>query len=100
MKNKVLISALVLMGTLSMSGVPLWAAQGIIYKAVGQGNYCHLKFPAIREDTLYSNRPVLKDPSDGDVIDFYGDCDHDPLGKDEVMRQRDQERRERNRGGD
>jgi len=24
----------------------------------------------------------------GDIIDFFGSCDHDPLGKDEVQAQR------------
>jgi hypothetical protein len=31
---------------------------------------------------------VLKDPSSGDIIDFYGSCDHDPLGQDEIASQR------------
>ncbi len=34
------------------------AAQGVIYKAPdAAGVYCHLKFPTIREDTLFSDRP-------------------------------------------
>ena len=33
-------------------------------------------------------RPVLKDPSEGDIIDFYGPCDHDPLGNEEVQSQK------------
>jgi hypothetical protein len=52
------------------------------------GSFCHLKFPAIRDDTLFSDRPVLKDPSEGDIIDFYGPCNYDPLGKDSIVRQR------------
>ena len=60
----------------------LWAAEGIISKAPdSSGIYCNLKFPAIKEDTLTSNRPQLKDPSEGDIVDFYGPCDHDPLGE-------------------
>jgi hypothetical protein len=31
---------------------------------------------------------VLTDPSEGDIIDFYGPCDHDPLGKAEIQRQK------------
>ncbi len=74
------------------------AAQGVIYKAPdAAGGYCHLKFPTIREDTLFSNRPVLKDPSDGDIRDFYGPCDYDPLGREEVLRQRADLIRERRR---
>ena len=67
------------------------AAPGIISNAtLTPGSYCHLTFPAIREDTLSANRPVLKDPSEGDIIDFYGSCDHDPLGEDTINYQRQQ----------
>ena len=50
--------------------------------------YCHMKFPPIREDTLFSVDPLLNE-SAGNIIDFYGSCDHDPLGADEVRMQRD-----------
>jgi hypothetical protein len=64
------------------------------------GSYCHLKFPAIREETLSWDRPVLKDLSTGDIIDFYGPCDTDPLGEDRVQQQRLEleHRRDRNFG--
>jgi hypothetical protein len=52
------------------------------------GGSCHLKFPAIRDDTLFSDHPVLKDPSEGDMIDFYGPCNYDPLGRESILRQR------------
>jgi hypothetical protein len=84
------LAALVLIGSFGVTGA-LAVAPGVISNAVSTpGSYCHLRFPAIREDTLASNRPVLKDPSEGDIIDFYGSCDHDPLGKDEVESQRQQ----------
>ena len=96
-KIKILTSSAILMGVLSWSELPARGAEGIIYKsAAAANNYCNLKFPAIREDTLYSDRPVLKDPRDGDIVDFYGPCDHDPLGREEVMRQRAEKVRERN----
>ena len=86
---KLFSSAMFLTGLLGLSPVTLWAQQGVIYKAQGNpGNYCHMKFPAIREETLGSDRPVLKDAGSGDIIDFYGPCDYDPLGKDSVRRQR------------
>jgi hypothetical protein len=76
----------------------LWAAEGIISKAPdASGIYCNLKFPAIKEDTLTSNRPQLKDPSEGDIVDFYGPCDHNPLGKEEVQRQKGDIQREKHR---
>ena len=66
-------------------GVPK-AASAKLQDATGK--FCHLKFPAIREDTLYSDRPMLKDAGSGDIVDIYAPCDYDPLGKDEVARQR------------
>jgi hypothetical protein len=76
-------------GALMLGGSLVWAADGVISKVAGSpGTNCNLKFPAIREETLYWDRPVLKDPNDGDIIDFYGPCDYDPLGKESVARQR------------
>jgi len=86
---KLLLSVLLLAGTLGATVAPGWA-DGVILKveATPGSNYCHLKFPAIREDTLYWARPVLKDAGSGDIIDFYGPCDHDPLGREEIQAQR------------
>jgi hypothetical protein len=65
------------------------AQEGVLVKVAASpaSNYCHLKFPAIREETLSWDRPVLKDSSSSDIIDFYGPCDTDPLGKDQIARQ-------------
>ena len=77
------------------------AAPGVISNAtLVPGSYCHLTFPAIREDTLSWDRPVLKDPSEGDIVDFYGPCDHDPLGKEEIESQRRYSARQYDSGGD
>ncbi len=95
---RLLLSLLFLAGVFGYSAVPA-SAQAIKVKGVKAGvieatpinkaaTYCHLKFPAISEETLGSANPVLKDPSTGDIIDFYGPCDHDPLGYDEVCAQR------------
>ena len=82
------LAALLLVGSLG-AGNSFAAAEGVISNAtLVPGSYCHLTFPAIREDTLSSDRPVLKDPSEGDIIDFYGSCDHDPLGNDEIKSQK------------
>ncbi len=65
------------------------AQDGFLLKVQMPGtNYCHLKFPAIREDTLSWARPVLKDARDGDTIDYYGSCDFDPTGRAAVQAQR------------
>jgi hypothetical protein len=50
-------------------------------------DYCHLQFPAMREDSLSWERPVL-DSTTGNIIDFYGPCDYDPTGVDEIRAQR------------
>ena len=69
------------------TGATLARAQGVISTEIATpGSYCHMKFPAIREDTLSGSTPSF--PVSGDLIDFYGACDHDPLGKEEVQSQR------------
>jgi hypothetical protein len=74
----------------SMVASSALSADGILLKEEMPGGYCHLQFPAIREETLSAVRPVLQDASSGDRIDYYGSCDHDPLGKDEIESQKDQ----------
>jgi len=82
------LAGLLLIGTLGANATAM-AADGLIYKQeLTPGSYCHLKFPAIREETLASDHPVLTDPSDGDIIDYYGSCDENPLGKDQVHEQK------------
>jgi hypothetical protein len=54
--------------------------------ASDDGNYCHLKFPPLDEESLSSPRPAFKNAPA--TVDFYGPCNYDPLGKDEVMAQR------------
>ena len=83
-----LLAALLLVSGIGASNA-FAVAEGVISGTPSTpGSYCHLKFPAIREDTLAWDRPVLKDGSGGDIIDFYGPCDYDPLSKDEIARQR------------
>jgi hypothetical protein len=84
------LAALLLAGSVGATST-FAAAEGVISNAtLTPGSYCHLTFPAIREETLSWDRPVLKDPSEGAIIDFYGSCNHDPLGKDEIASQRRQ----------
>jgi hypothetical protein len=70
------------------------AADGILLKdeaGKAGASYCHMKFPAMDENTLAENGPQLKPSESGDVIDFYGACDESPTGKDQVMAQRREE---------
>jgi hypothetical protein len=79
---------LIVAASLAMGAAQARAQDGIISKTPeAQGDYCHLKFPAIVSSTLGTDHPQLKDPQSGDIIDYYGSCDHDPLGRDEVEKQ-------------
>ncbi len=85
---KSVLSVLVLVGAMGSTIASAADAVAVILKDVStEGSYCHMKFPAIEERTLGSKRPVLADASSGDIIDFYGPCNHDPLGKDEIHAQ-------------
>jgi len=87
---RLLSAAFALTGILTGSAV-LLAADGVLLREpAAVGNYCHLKFPAIEEETLNWDRPVLKPSNTRDIIDFYGPCDHDPLGLDEIQSQKRQ----------
>jgi hypothetical protein len=94
MRRKAFVIAISIAGC--FSDLPVLAADEVISRVPIEGtDYCRLQFPTIREDTLFTSRPQFKDPKDGDVIVFYGPCDYDPLGIDEIRRQRAEARRER-----
>lgn len=50
--------------------------------------YCHLKFPAMVPGTLNSAKPQLQDSKTGEIVDFYGPCNYDPVGYDEICKQK------------
>lgn len=83
-----MVSMLVLAGSLTGSAM---AADGVLLKEELDQNYCHMKFPAIRQSTLATNHPTLKSSTTGDVIDFYGPCDESPTGSDQVQAQKREE---------
>lgn len=90
--SKCLISGLILAGTLGAGGTQVIASDDVLSRTpLTAENYCHLKFPAVRQSTLGTDHPQLKDPDTGDVVDFYGPCNHDPLGKDEIATQKDED---------
>ena len=81
------LAALIFTGTLGALNNAI-AEDGILSKdALTAGSYCHEKFPAIRQSTLDDGQPTLKSSDTGDVIDFYGPCDENPIGKDQVQEQ-------------
>jgi hypothetical protein len=72
-----------------LGGSFVWAGEDVISRVPDpSGSFCHIRFPAIREDTLFSAQPILKDGSEGDIIDAYGPCDFDPLGEESLRKQR------------
>ena len=84
---KLLLTGMILMGALGLTAVPTRAQTAVISKDVlTNGSFCHSKFESIREDTLASAQPVLKDVDD--IVDFYGPCNHDSLGKEEIQAQK------------
>jgi hypothetical protein len=96
--QKLTLAAVLSVGVLGTNVLLAEAADGILHKVqAGNTNYCHLKFPAIREDTLHMDRPVLQSSSTGDVVDFYGPCDYDPTGKAALQAQRIEKSRRFNR---
>jgi hypothetical protein len=63
------------------------AEDGILQKDQFAGtSYCHEKFPAIARNTLGNDQPELS--TKGGVIDFYGPCDENPLGQDQIQAQK------------
>lgn len=88
--SKLFFLSAILALSLGLGIVHAWAVEGVVLKeAVGGvgGDYCHLKFPAIEPASLASDHPVLQKADTGDMIDYYGPCDHDPLGKEEITKQ-------------
>ena len=91
------LAALLFTGTLGALNNAI-AQDGALSKDdASADSYCHEKFPAIREATLGDAKPALQNSSTGEVIDFYGPCDENPVGKDQVQTQRleEQQRWER-----
>jgi hypothetical protein len=89
MKNaKTFLVGLLLLGNIVASGTAL-ATDGVISKdELTAGSYCHMKFPAMQEWSLGTDHPTLKSSASGDVVDFYGPCNENPTGEDQVHAQR------------
>ena len=86
-KSISLLSNLLLSSTLFWGVPSAWAEELISSVPTDTTAYCHMKFPAIREDTLSWEQPVL-DSATGNIVDFYGPCDYDLTGLDEIRVQR------------
>jgi hypothetical protein len=88
MKSKRLFLAAVLFTSLTGGALSNAIAQdGVISKdELATGSYCHEKFPPMTTQTLDSNDPTLN--NSGTIIDFYGPCDENPVGKDQIQEQK------------
>lgn len=86
--GRLFLCASVLSGGLAAEGVAIESDGVVLRERLAGTNYCRLRFPAIREETLGTAYPVLKSPASGDLIDFYGPCDEDPLGPRQVLLQK------------
>lgn len=86
MKNtRSLLAGLIFLGSITAGGTAL-AADGVISKdELSTDSYCHQKFTAMTESSVASDDPVLES---GDVIDYYGRCNENPTGKDQVQQQK------------
>ncbi len=88
MKKSVSLLCNLLLSSTLFWGVPSVGAEEMIDVVPADiTGYCHLQFPLMSEDSLSWEQPVL-DPLTGNVVDFYGPCDYDPTGSDEIRAQR------------
>jgi hypothetical protein len=87
---------LIFIAALGASATRTWAKDGfpshgnsgdVATTPLSAANYCNLKFPALRPSTIGTSDPQLKNPNTGDIVDYYGPCDHNPVGKDEMLEQ-------------
>jgi hypothetical protein len=68
---RAIFAALLLIGTMGGYNAAFAANGTILRQEMTPDSYCHLKFPAIREDTLAGDHPVLKVPNEGNLIDLW-----------------------------
>jgi hypothetical protein len=84
---KSFLAALLFTGTLGAFNNAMAGDDVLSKEEITTGDFCHLQFPAIHQDTL--GGPALDSVlSQSDIIDFYGPCDEDPRGKDQVWEQK------------
>ena len=81
--SNLLLSSTLLWGVPSLNAQVVNGPESIVNDPTDIPDYCHMKFPPVRDDTLSWVHPVLNETA-GNAIDFYGPCDHDPTGKDEI----------------
>ena len=79
------LAALLLTGALGAINTAM-AADGVVSKdELAPDSYCHEKFP--RCGRALTTMTALKNSSPATVIDFYGPCNENPIGKDQDQAQ-------------
>jgi hypothetical protein len=80
------LAALLFTGTLGSISTAM-SADGMISKdELATDSYCHEKFHAMTKKSLDTDNPVIN--NSGSVIDFYGPCNENPVGDDQVQDQK------------
>jgi hypothetical protein len=97
MKKAISLLCNLLLSTTLFWAVPAAADELVEKEDASLANYCHMKFPPMRENTLSWDHPELNTDAEKS-IDFYGPCDHDPTGADEIKTQKAMQRRETDDG--
>ena len=94
------LAALLLVGSLAGNAMAL--DDGVVFKQELEpgSNYCHTQMRAMRQSTLGSDTPELKNADSADIIDFYGPCDETALGQDQVWQQTLEAHRDRRSNND
>ena len=92
MKKSLSLSSNLLLSSTLFWGVPLAYGEELnseetVTVPADSASYCHMKSQAMREDSLSWAHPVFDDGA-VNAVDFYGSCDHDPLGIDAVNTER------------
>ena len=80
------LAALLFTGALGSINTAM-SADGVLSKdELATGSYCHEKFTPMTRQTLDADNPVLT--KSGPIIDFYGPCNENPVGEDQIQEQK------------
>lgn len=81
---KLMVGVPLLAAVLGFSTAPALASDFLFKTEVSPG-YCHMQYPALDDNF---DRPRLQSMDTLDIVDYYGPCNHDPLGREAVENQR------------
>ena len=80
------LAALLFTGALGSINTAM-SADGVVSKdELTADSYCHEKFTPMTTQSLDSDDPTLT--QSGNIIDFYGPCNENPVGEDQIQAQK------------